>query len=200
MVQATESRTKAYGPGRLGGGGWVGGGGEGSAPNFSKIWYFPGKKLMTRKTAVELKNSNNNKNNDNNNNTNDCHSQTSGYMNTCQIQACSVNRWRELVDYAPIPLNRRRGRGGGVGEGRVCGGDLTFFKNFAVKFLPTGKSFQSIATKFPHPGLHIAVHPKAGPKKGTIKIYPNKTLKSLFILRCCITKDTCSCYSCNYTF
>ena len=30
------------------------------------------------------------------------------------------------------------------------GCDLTFFKNFAVKFLPTGKSFQSIATKFPH--------------------------------------------------
>ena len=68
-----------------------------------------------------------------------------------------------------------------MGEGRVCGGDLTFFKNFAVKFLPTGKSFQSIATKFPHPGLHIAVHPKAGPKKGTIKISPNKTLQSLFI-------------------
>ena len=31
-------------------------------------------------------------------------------------------------------------------------------------------------------GLHIfAVHPKAGPKKGTIKISPNKTLQSLFI-------------------
>ena len=29
--------------------------------------------------------------------------------------------------------------------------------------------------------LHIAVHPKAGPKKGTIKISPNKTLQSFFI-------------------
>ena len=47
------------------------------------------------------------------------------------------------------------------------GCDLTCFKNFAVKFLATGKSFQSIATKFPHPGLHIAVkYPKAEPKKG----------------------------------
>jgi len=66
------------------------------------------------------------------------------------------------------------------------------FQKFTV---PTGKSFQSIATKFPHPGLHIAVkYPKAEPKKGTIKISPNKTLQSLFILRYCITKDTCSCF------
>ena len=83
---------------------------------------------------------------------------------------------------------------------RAWGGDLTFFKNLSSNSLPMGKSFQSIATKFPHPGLHIAVHPKAGPKKGTIKISPNKTLQNLFILRCCITKDTCSCYSCNYAF
>ena len=53
-----------------------------------------------------------------------------------------------------------------------------------------GKSFQSIATKFPHPGLHIAVNPKAEPKEGTIKISPNKTLQSLSILRCRIAKDT----------
>ena len=59
--------------------------------------------------------------------------------------------------------------------------DLTFFKNLPSNSLPTGKSFQSIATKFPYPGLHIAVHPKAGPEKGTIKISPNKSLQSLFI-------------------
>ena len=75
-------------------------------------------------------------------------------------------------------LLSRRGRGGG---GRAWGEDLTFFKNLPSNSLPAGKSFQSIATKFPHPGLHIAVHPKAGPKKGTIKISPNKTLQSLFI-------------------
>ena len=56
-----------------------------------------------------------------------------------------------------------------------------FFKNLPSNSLPTGKSFQSIATKFPYPGLHIAVHPKAGPEKGTIKISPNKSLQSLFI-------------------
>ena len=47
---------------------------------------------------------------------------------------------------------------------------MTFFKNFQPNSLPTGKSFQSNATKFPHPGLHIAVNQKAEPKKGTIKI------------------------------
>ena len=53
-----------------------------------------------------------------------------------------------------------------------------------------GKSFQSNATKFPSWAAHCAVkYPKAGSKKGTIKISPNKILKSLFILRCCITKD-----------
>ena len=57
-------------------------------------------------------------------------------------------------------------------------GDLTFFKNLPSNSLP---SFQSTATKFPHPGMHIAVHPKAGPKEGTIKISPNKTLQFFFI-------------------
>ena len=67
-----------------------------------------------------------------------------------------------------------------AGVGWVWGGDLTVFKTLPSDSLPTGKLFQSIATKFPHPGLHFAVHPKAGPKKGTIKIFPNKTLQSLF--------------------
>ena len=77
---------------------------------------------------------------------------------------------------APINVKPAGGGGGAVGGGRAWGGDLTFFKNLSSNSLCTGKSFQSIATKFPHPGLHIAVHPKAGPKKGTIKISPNKTL------------------------
>ena len=48
--------------------------------------------------------------------------------------------------------------------------------------LLTGKSFQSNAAKFAHPGLHIAIkYPKAEPKKDTMKISPNKTLQSLFI-------------------
>ena len=90
-------------------------------------------------------------------------------------------------------------RGGG---GRAWGGDLTFLKNLPSNSLPTGKSFQSNATKFPHPGLHIAVkYPKAGPNKGTIEISPNKTNSTIFIYeRCCITKDTCSCHSSSYTF
>ena len=55
---------------------------------------------------------------------------------------------------------------------------MTFFKNLQSNSLPTGKSFQSNATKFPHPRLHIAVNPKAEPKKGRIKLTPNKTLQS----------------------
>ena len=67
-------------------------------------------------------------------------------------------------------------------EGRAWGGDLTFFKNLPSNSLPTCKSFQSNAIKFPHPGLHIAIkYPKAEPKKGTMKISPNKTLQSSFI-------------------
>ena len=54
---------------------------------------------------------------------------------------------------------------------------MTFFKNLQSNSLPADKSFQSNATKFPHPRLHIAVNPKAEPKKGT-KISPNKTLQS----------------------
>ena len=56
-----------------------------------------------------------------------------------------------------------------------------FFNNLESNSLPMGKSFQSIATKFPHPGQHICIavkYPKAEPKKGTIKISPNKTLQS----------------------
>ena len=53
-----------------------------------------------------------------------------------------------------------------------------FFKNLQSNSLSTGKSFRSNATKFPHPRLHIAVNPKAEPKKGTIKISPNNTLQS----------------------
>ena len=65
-----------------------------------------------------------------------------------------------------------------MGGGRAKGGDLTFFKNLQSNSLLMGKSFQSNATKFPHPRQHIAVNLKAEPKKGTINISPNKTLQS----------------------
>ena len=68
--------------------------------------------------------------------------------------------------------------GGGAGISRAWGGGLTFFKNLQPISLPTGKSFQSNATKFPHRRLHIAINPKGEPKIGTIKISPNKTLQS----------------------
>ena len=54
---------------------------------------------------------------------------------------------------APMNVKPAGGEGGG-GEAGQGGGDLTFFKNMPSNSLPTGKSFQSIETKFPHPGLH----------------------------------------------
>ena len=76
--------------------------------------------------------------------------------------------------WAPINVKLAGGRQG-IGWGF---GDLIFLKNLPSNSLP---SFQSIATKFPHPGMYIAVHPKAGPKKGAIKICSNKNLQSFFI-------------------
>ena len=59
---------------------------------------------------------------------------------------------------------------------------MTYSKTLLSNSLPTGKSFLSNATTFPHPGLHIAIkYPKTEPQKGTMKISPNKTLQSLFI-------------------
>ena len=46
---------------------------------------------------------------------------------------------------------------GGGGGRQGWGGDLTFFKNLQSNSLPTGKSFQSNATEFPHPELPIAL-------------------------------------------
>ena len=72
---------------------------------------------------------------------------------------------------------------GGRGRGRQgMGWGFDIFQFLPSNSLPTGKSFQSNSTKFPLPGLHIAIkYPKAEPKKGTMKIFPNKTLQSLFI-------------------
>ena len=66
------------------------------------------------------------------------------------------------------PINVKPAEEGGGGRvGRAWGGDLTFFKNFKSNSPPTGKSFHSNATKFPHPGLHIALSniPRLDPRK-----------------------------------
>ena len=71
-------------------------------------------------------------------------------------------------------LSRREGRQG-IGWGFAA------FQKFAVKFPAHGQIIPVNCNQIPQPGLHIAVHPKAGPKKGTIKISQNKTLQSLFM-------------------
>ena len=84
-------------------------------------------------------------------------------------------KWLVTESYAPINVKP-------AGGGRAWVGDFTFFKALPSNSLHTGKSFQSNATKFPHHGLHIAIkYPEAEPKKGTMKIFPNKTLQSLFV-------------------
>ena len=47
------------------------------------------------------------------------------------------------------------------------GRDLTFVKNLRSNSQPKGKTFQSNATKFPHPGIHIALTniPRLDPRK-----------------------------------
>ena len=70
------------------------------------------------------------------------------------------------------------------------GWGFDIFKKFAVKFPTQGQIIPVKCNQISPPrAVHSAVkYPKAGPKKGTIKMSPNKILKSLFILRCCITK------------
>ena len=102
--------------------------------------------------------------------------------------------------YAPI--NVKPTGGGGGGQGRVAIWHFSkIYSQIPCQRANHSSQMQPIS---PPRAAHCAVqYPKAGPncKKGTIKkISPNKTLKSLFILRYCITKDTCSCYRCNYTF
>ena len=119
---------------------------------------------------------------------------------TSRFNFIYVTRDRELVQhhdvYAPINVKP-------AGEGRQgMGWVFDIFQKFAVKFPAHGHIIPVKCNQIsPLRAAHCAVkYPKAGRKKRTIKIFPNKTLKSLFILRCSITKDTCSCYSCNYTF
>ena len=66
-----------------------------------------------------------------------------------------VNSWSRQLEEENLQklctYQCKAGRGGG--GGRALGGGLDFFKNSP----PTGQSFQSNVTKFPHPGLHIAI-------------------------------------------
>ena len=82
--------------------------------------------------------------------------------------------------------------GGEGGQGMVWGFDI-FFKNLPSNSLPKGKSLEPITAKFPHlTSLHIAVHPKAGHKKGTVKISPNKTRNCNFFLQFFLINGTAS--------
>ena len=55
------------------------------------------------------------------------------------------------------------------------------FQKIAVKFPAHGQIIPVNCNQLSPPRGDIAVHSKAGPKKGTTEISPNKTLQSLFI-------------------
>ena len=71
------------------------------------------------------------------------------------------------------------GGGGGGGGSQGMGWGFDFFQKFAIKFPAHG---QIIPVKYnqisPPQAAHCGPNPKAEPKKGTIKISPNKTLQS----------------------
>ena len=72
-----------------------------------------------------------------------------------------------------------QGQGGGGGQGMEWRFDI--FQKIAVKFPAHGQIIPVNCNQLSPPRGDIAVHPKAGPKKGTTEISPNKTLQSLFI-------------------
>ena len=150
-----ESRPKAYGPGRRRGGG-------GSAPNSSKIWNFPGKTLMTQETAVEVKKKNNNNNNNNNNTTIVIPKRQATWTHVkprCVVW--TVNRWRELVDYAPINV-----KPAGEGEAGYGVGIWHFSKILPSNSCPRANHSSQLQPNFPTPGCTLLLNiPSLNPKK-----------------------------------
>ena len=88
-----------------------------------------------------------------------------------------------------------------AGEWQGMGWGIDIFLKFAVKFPAHGQIIPVKCNQISPPrAAHCRQISQGWTQERHNKISPNKTLQSLFILRCCITKDTCSCYNCNYTF
>ena len=80
------------------------------------------------------------------------------------------------------------------------GRGFDIFQKFSVKFPVHGQIIPVKCNQiFPPRAAHCAVIISQGwTQERHNNHISNKILKSFFILRCCITKDTRSCYSCNY--
>ena len=76
----------------------------------------------------------------------------------------------------PQKLCTYQSNAGGGEAGHGVG--FNFFQKFAIKFPTHGQIIPVKCNQISPPQLHIAVNPKAEPKKGTIKISPNKTVQS----------------------
>ena len=76
----------------------------------------------------------------------------------------------------PQKLCTYQSNAGGGEAGHGVG--FNFFQKFAIKFPTHGQIIPVKCNQISPPLLHIAVNPKAEPKKGTIKISPNKTVQS----------------------
>ena len=91
-------------------------------------------------------------------------------------QCCSL-----FISNAPINVMPAWRGGGGVAGHGV--GMWLFWKICNQIPCPRANHSSQMQSNFPTPGLHIAFkYPKADPKKDTVKIFPNKTLQSLFII------------------
>ena len=74
------------------------------------------------------------------------------------------------------PINVKPAEGGGGVQGMGWGFDI--FQKFAVKFPAHGQIIPVKCNQIPPPRAAHVKYLKAGPRKGTIKISPNKTLQS----------------------
>ena len=116
------------------------------------------------------------------------------------VLKCPYEFWvLKLKDHAPINV-KQAGGGGGGRQGMGVG--IWRFSKICSQ-IPCARANHSSQgqTNFPTPSCTLRRQISEGwTQEKHKKISPNNTLKSLFILRCCITKDTFSCYSSNHTF
>ena len=81
------------------------------------------------------------------------------------------------------------------------GWGLDIFQKFAVKFPAHGQIIPVKCNQIPPPRATHVKYLRAGPKKGTIKMSPNKTLQFLFINVAASPKIHVAVTSiCNYMF
>ena len=157
IVQATESRPKAYGPGRRRGGG----GGGRQRPQLFKNLKFSGENADDSGNSSGGKKNNNNNNNNNNTTIVIPKRQATWTHVKPRCVVWTVNRWRELVDYAPINV-----KPAGEGEAGYGVGIWHFSKILPSNSCPRANHSSQLQPNFPTPGCTLLLNiPRLNPKK-----------------------------------